>query len=242
VLSLLTRFIDLVFHPDLSLATGHQVFDVMEKAINDKRKIIFVFEGSIPTALPHACLLGHRPVSEWVGRLAGRATVCIAAGTCASFGGITRMPSMSTGCMPLGEYVASQKIATPVVNLPNCPMKPEHLVYMLLYYARFNGIPELDEKHRPIQFFKQTIHQQCIYYRAFQENNFAERIGDEGCMFHLGCQGPISSNDCLIAGHNANTNSCIRSGHPCIGCASETFPRKIMLHARNESRSLEWQE
>ena len=40
----------------------------------------------------------------------------------------------------------------------------------------------------------------------------------------------------MITGHNGNTNTCIRAGHPCIGCASEQFPRQIMLHTFDEKK------
>ena len=46
----------------------------------------------------------------------------------------------------------------------------------------------------------------------------------------------MTRNDCLVLGHNGNVNTCIRAGHPCVGCASEHFPRQIMMHAYGENR------
>lgn len=42
----------------------------------------------------------------------------------------------------------------------------------------------------------------------------------------------------MTIGHNNNTNTCIKAGHPCIGCASEHFPRQIMLHSFNDKRAI----
>ncbi len=237
---LVTEFIDLIFHHDLSAATGDQVPAIINRVTRNKSGFIFVFEGGIPAKMPHACLMADKPIGDWVETLASKATACVAAGTCATFGGIPQMNGTLTGNMSLNEYLQHKKITVPVVNLPNCPMKPEHLVYILLYLSKFNRLPELDSNNRPHKFFSKSIHQRCIYYRDFQENNFAEHIGDDGCLFHLGCQGPITYNDCMIRGHNGNTNTCIKSGHPCIGCAGTEFPRKIMFHQFNDTRHIDF--
>jgi hydrogenase small subunit len=184
--------------------------------------------------------MAEKPISYWVETLASNAAACVAAGTCAASGGIPQMKGMVTGSMTLGEFLTHKKISVPVLNLPGCPMKPEHLVYSLLHLARFSRLPELDSQQRPKRFFSKTVHQRCIYYRDFQENNFAEHIGDDGCLFKLGCQGPITYNDCMIQGYNSNTNTCIKAGHPCIGCAGGDFPRKIMFHQYRETRLIEF--
>jgi hydrogenase small subunit len=236
VVDLITEFMKLVFHHDLSAATGSQVASIIHKISRETKGYIFVFEGGIPVKVPHACLMADEPISHWVDLLASNAAICMAAGTCSSFGGIPKMTGTVTGSMSLNEYLQYKKINVPVVNLPNCPMKPEHLVYTLLHQVKFNRLPELDSLDRPTKFFNKTVHQRCIYYRDFQENNFAEHIGDDGCLFRLGCQGPITNNDCMILGHNSNTNTCIKSGHPCVGCAGMEFPRKIMFHQFNDTR------
>jgi hydrogenase small subunit len=185
--------------------------------------------------------MGGRPMTEWAEVLASQATACIAAGTCAALGGIPKMHGTLTGSMTLDEFLAHKGIEKPLVNLPNCPMKPEHFVYTVLHYVQQGDLPELDESKRPRRFFSFTNHERCILYADFQEKRFATKIGEPGCLLKLGCQGPVTKNDCLITGHNGNTNSCIRAGHPCIGCASEQFPRQIMLHAFNDKRVIKKQ-
>ena len=56
--------------------------------------------------------------------------------------------------------------------------------------------------------------------------NFAKTFSDDGCLFKLGCLGPNTFADCTLRYWNSRTNSCISSGAPCIGCASETFASK----------------
>lgn len=235
LVDILTRYANVIFHPDISLATGHQVTEMLERA-EEYKNFLFVLEGSIPVTMPHACMLGDKPITYWVEKLARNSAACIGAGTCASFGGITAMEGMVTGTKPLGEFLEYKGITKPTINLPNCPMKPEHLVYVLFYFLKTKSLPALDNQGRPKRFYSKTVHERCIYYSDYQENNFAKKIGDDGCMFKLGCQGIVTKNDCLINGHNDNTNICIRAGHPCIGCASENFPRQIMMRSYNDKR------
>jgi hydrogenase small subunit len=236
VVDVVTRFANIIYHTDLSAATGHQVLELLEHTLQGDQPFVFVLEGGIPAGMPHACLLGGKPITEWVERLASKAMACIAAGTCASMGGVAAMHGMLTGSMTLPAFLAQRKINKPVVSLPGCPMKPEHLLYTLLHAVSQRGLPPLDTLGRPRRFYQHTVHERCIYYADFQEGHFAQHIGEEGCLLHLGCQGPITHFDCPTQGHNGNTNHCIRAGHPCIGCASDQFPRRIMLHAYQDPR------
>jgi len=238
VIDVVTKFANIVFHPDLSLATGDQALDLIEKTRTGDRPYLLVLEGGVPVGMPHACMMGDRPISEWVKLMAEGADACIAAGTCASLGGIPQMQGTVTGDQTLTEYLANRQVHKPVVNLPGCPMKPEHFLYTLLHLIRKGTPPELDDSGRPLEFFARTIHDRCIYYADFQENYFARFIGDDGCLLKLGCQGPVTYSDCTVNGHNGNTNNCIKAGHPCIGCASEHFPRRIMLHTYDDPRAI----
>ncbi len=236
---ILTEFSNIMFHPDISSATGDDVINILNTAAKEfKNDYILVVEGSVPLGLPHACLMGDKPIMDWVDLLAKNATAVISAGTCAVFGGITTMEGMTCGAVSIDDFMEKRNIHKPIVSLPNCPMKPEHLVYTLLHYGRLGKLPTLDSSNRPLQFYERTIHDRCIYYSDYQEKIFAKFIGDRGCLFKLGCQGPITKNDCLVLGHNADTNTCIKAGHPCIGCASEHFPRQIMYHSFKDTRKI----
>lgn len=236
VLDLLTRFSRLLYHPNLAQATGNQVGDLLAKLTTGAEPYLLVLEGGIPAGMPHACLLAHRPFEEWVSRLAQGADACIAVGTCAAFGGVAAMPGTLTGVVSLDRHLATRDLAVPLVNLPSCPMKPEHLVYTLLHYGRHRRLPELDGRGRPRRFFANTVHQRCPRYAAFQELDFARHIGEDGCLLELGCQGPVSNNDCPDLGYNGNLNYCLKAGHPCTGCAGELFPRPVLYHLYDDPR------
>jgi hydrogenase small subunit len=165
--------------------------------------------------------------------LAAKASICIAGGTCAASGGIAKMAGTLTGAESLDDFLKQRGIKTPSVNLPSCPMHPDHLVYTLLHFIKSKALPELDDARRPRRFFSHSVHDSCPRYAAFQARDFARRIGDEGCLMELGCQGPVTYNDCIATGYNGNTNNCIRAGHPCIGCASELFPRPLLYHTHD---------
>lgn len=229
-LDFIYQFVNVIHHPNLSLNENFSVAKTLNKAHNElKDDYLLIVEGSIPTLFPHACLFADTPYVHWVEKMATNATSCISVGTCASFGGITDMHSMQTGASSLSQVLHSAKIKKPIINLPNCPLRPEHFIYTLLYYIKFNHLPALDKSNRPKKFFSKTIHQTCTHYNEFKEDIFATKVGEAGCLLELGCQGPVTKSDCMITGLNGNTNNCIRAGHPCIGCASEHFPRQIMF-------------
>lgn len=236
VVDLLTTLTRIVYHQDLSLATGEQVVTTLNQVMDAPEPYIFILEGGIPAGLPHACTFAEEPLTDWVERLAAGAAVVIAAGTCAASGGVARMTGTLTGVVTLEEFLTARRISTPLVNLPGCPMKPEPLIYTLLHFIRRQVLPERDIRQRPRQFYADTVHQRCPRYAAFQEDDFARHIGEKGCLLQLGCQGPITYNDCPTNGHNGNINICIRAGHPCIGCAGELFPRAVLYHQYGDPR------
>lgn len=236
LLDFLTYFTRLTYHPNLSSASGAQVPQILKKTAASGKPYILILEGAIPMGMPHACLLAHKPIGEWVNSLAPKASLCIAAGTCAASGGVAKMAGTLTGAVSLDDFLKQRGIKTPLVNLPACPLHPEHLVYTLLHCIKGKGLPELDAARRPRQFFTHSVHERCPRYPAFQARDFALSIGEEGCLLELGCQGPVTYNDCIAIGYNGNTNNCIRAGHPCIGCAGELFPRPLLYHSHDDPR------
>ncbi|MBB5021997.1 hydrogenase small subunit [Desulfurispira natronophila] len=238
VVDILTRFAHMVFHHDLSLATGDQVTETIDKLLESEEPFVLVVEGSIPVRMPHTCMVAHRTMDSWMQRILPKAQACIAAGTCAAFGGVTQMEGMDTGSMGLLQYSYYRGITTPIITLPGCPMKPEHFVYSVLHYSTHGAPPPLDRYGRPRRFFGRTVHDRCVKYADFQENYFSRKIGEDGCLLRLGCQGMVTRSDCMITGYNNNTNVCLRAGHPCIGCSGENFPRRVMFHTYDDTRDI----
>ena len=102
---------------------------------------VLVVEGSIPNekikSEGYWCGFGNDPdtgqpmtTSEWIDRLAPKALAVVAAGTCASYGGIHAMAGNPTGAMGVPDYLGwdwKSKAGLPIVYVPGCPVQPDNL-------------------------------------------------------------------------------------------------------------------
>jgi len=89
------------------------------------------------------------------------------------------------------------------------------------------GLPkpeDLDDNLRPLAFYGKLIHENCPRRAYFDEGKFAKKPGDEGCLYELGCKGPITYADCPLRRWNDGTNWGIGAGAPCNGCTQPEFP------------------
>ncbi|MFO7886214.1 MAG: hydrogenase small subunit [Desulfobacteraceae bacterium] len=231
---LLLRYISLVSHQTLSTATGDVFLDTMNKTI-EKGNYYLVVEGSLPAGMPEACMMNHEPVTDIVARAAVKSKALITLGTCASFGGIPAAEGNPTGAVSVPDYLKANHIQKEFIRLPGCPAHPDWLVGTLVHLLGF-GMPKLDEQQRPRMFYKQLVHDQCPRFADYERENFALKPGDPGCLFKLGCCGPITYADCNIRQWNSGTSSCIQAGAPCTGCASEHYmaDKEFSLFRKNE--------
>ena len=108
---------------------------------------VLVVEGSIPNEQLHDegywCGFGNDPAtgqpmttSEWLDRLAPKATAIVAVGTCATYGGIHAMAGNPTGAMGVPDYLGwdwKSKAGIPIVCVPGCPIHPDNLAETLTY-------------------------------------------------------------------------------------------------------------
>jgi len=221
---LLTQYISLLFHPTLSSATGEPSMKIVDRAIGHGGYFLVV-EGSIPAKMPKACVMGERPITEWVSRAAQKAKAVIAIGACAAFGGIPAAENNPTGAVSVPDYLENQGIATPCIRLPGCPCHPDWMVGTLAHILSF-GLPELDAMARPKMYYSKPIHWQCPRFADYEQERFASTFGQDGCLFQLGCLGPITYADCTLRHWNGGVNTCIKANAPCIGCASDQFASK----------------
>ncbi|MEW5800956.1 MAG: hydrogenase small subunit [bacterium] len=219
---ILTYYISLVFHPTLSAATGHTCLDIINSTVN-KGGYILIVEGSVPTRIPAACMVGEEPMDKLVIRAARKASAVVALGTCASFGGIPAAENNPTGAMGVPEFLS--QISTPVISLPGCPPHPDWLIGTLVHVLKF-GLPALDESGRPAMFYGKVLHDQCPRFADYEREKFAKTLADDGCLFRLGCMGPNAHADCSLRLWNSRTSFCIKAGAPCIGCTSPEFAAK----------------
>jgi hydrogenase small subunit len=221
---LLTHYINLSFHQTLSTATGHQAVDTVNKIITAGGYILVV-EGAVPAGMPKACAFGGEPFGEQLVRAAKAAKAMVAVGSCASFGGIPGAENNPTGAISATQYLKNQGVGTPAISLPGCPCHPDWLLGTLAHALKL-GIPPLDALGRPKAFFSRLMHDQCPRFPDYEREKFAKTFGEEGCLFKLGCLGPITHTDCALRQWNSGVNSCIRAGAPCIGCGGEQFAAK----------------
>ncbi|MBU1168079.1 MAG: hydrogenase small subunit [Proteobacteria bacterium] len=231
---LLTRYISLVFHNTLSTATGDMFMNVVEKNIHTDN-FLLVVEGSIPSLMPKACMMGGKPVEDIILTAARNAKAVIAIGTCASFGGIPSAENNPTGALSVSELLKRKNIDKPVINIPGCPSHPDWIVGTLVHVLKF-GMPERDSMLRPKMFFSRLNHDNCPRYSDYEREKYAEKFSDNGCLFKLGCLGVRNYSDCSMRLWNSGINSCLRAGAPCIGCASDFFAKKkdFPFYRKNE--------
>src|SRR5262249_22091518 len=128
---------------------------------------VLVIEGSIPNekiktegywaAMGRDKKTGQPILStEWIDKLAPHAYAVVAAGTCATYGGIHAMEGNPTGAMGLPDYLGwdwKSRAGLPIVCIPGCPVQPDNmtetLVYLLNMLAGRATIIPLDEQLRP---------------------------------------------------------------------------------------------
>ena len=161
------------FHnPFLASEIGDDFMEPFHRAAEGKSNpFILVMEGSIPDETNkeegYWASFGTDPETgqpittcEWIDRLAPKAWAVIAAGTCATYGGIHAMEGNPTGCMGLPDYLGWQwrsKADIPIVCVPGCPVQPDNFMETLLYLlhmaaGRAPMIP-LDDALRPTWLF-----------------------------------------------------------------------------------------
>jgi hydrogenase small subunit len=152
-------------------------------------------------------------------KMAGeKAKYVVSVGTCASYGGIS-----AAAPNPSESKSVKQVLNREVIRLPGCPCHPDWVVGTVAHLVGF-GMPELDSDNRPLLFYGVTIHDNCTRRGFFEEGIFAQKFGEEGCMFKLGCRGPVTRTDCPRRKWNGYVNWPIGDNTNCIGCAQPRFP------------------
>ncbi|MFW6108255.1 MAG: hydrogenase small subunit [bacterium] len=229
------KHVSLLFQPTIMAASGEVALSVLEGP-EVSEGFLLIVEGTVPTA-EHSeiyCSVGEtggEEISflEKTCELADRALAVVGLGTCASFGGIPAAANNPTGAEAVGEVLAARGIDTPVVNIPGCPPHPDWFIHTVAGVL-LNGLPPaeaLDDAGRPLEFYGQTIHEQCPRRPDFDAGKFARRHGEDGCMYLLGCKGPVTYADCPVRMWNSGVNWCVGANAPCIGCVEPAFPDDV---------------
>ncbi len=226
-LEVLTRLLSMVYHPTISAAQGRLVSEVIEK-LQREGDYLLVFEGAVPLDIPEACTIGGTPLTQMLPELLRKAKAIVAAGTCASFGGIPGAEGNPTHAVGLQEFMKKEHIPAEkrLVSCPGCPVHPQSMIGTIAYLAG-KGYPAVHpELLTPDMFYKCSVHDECPRFHYYEKKVFAEHFGEEGCLFKLGCLGPLSHTNCPRRQWNGGVNWCIRAGAPCIACTNEHFAKQ----------------
>jgi hydrogenase small subunit len=215
------------YHETIMAAAGHQAEEALAATVRDyKGKYIAIVEGSIPTGADGAyCTIGGKSALQIAREVCGDAMMTIAAGTCATFGGLPAAAPNPTGALSVADAVPGVKN---LVNLSACPMNVENLTALVVYYLTFKQLPPLDRYRRPLYAYGKSIHDNCERRAHFNAGQYVEAWGDEAhrtgyCLYKMGCKGPVTFQNCPVVRWNEGTNWPIGCGHPCIGCAEPNF-------------------
>lgn len=216
VTDLLTKTVSLKYHSTLMPAFGADAVNVAT-TVRAIKGYILVVEGAIPLgSLGKFCTLWPGQISSTgVQAFAQNAAFIIAAGTCASHGGVAAARPNPTTARSLGAVVG----VTRVINLPGCPMHPDWLVATVAYLLANGAAPPLDSFRRPKMFYGKKVHDLCPY-----------RENERYCLKEYGCKGPKTYADCPSRRWNSPAAKtpgvawCVTSGGPCHGCTEPGFP------------------
>jgi hydrogenase small subunit len=235
-------------NPVLAYEVGDDFLKYWRAAAEDRlgAPFVLVVEGSIPNEAIKAegywAALGTDPrtgqpitTCEWIDRLAPKALAVLAAGTCATYGGIHAMAGNPTGCMGLADYLGwnwRSKAGIPIVNVPGCPVQPDNmtetLLYLLYQAAGLAPMIPLDDKLRPTWLFGKTVHEGCDRAGYYEQADFANEYGSPKCLVKIGCWGPVVNCNVTKRGWMAGIGGCPNVGGICIACTMPGFPDKFM--------------
>ncbi|MHC4389138.1 MAG: hydrogenase small subunit [Planctomycetota bacterium] len=224
--------LNLIFHATVMAGQGEPVIEVLKDSEkNRKGGYVLVVEGAIPTAEGGAYgSIGekdgkHITIEQSVADLGRNAMLVVALGTCAAFGGIPAAEPNPTLCKGVKTIFDEKGIETIVVNVPGCPPHPDWFIAPIAVIL-FSGVEalELDRLARPTLVYGKLVHENCPRRADFDKGKFAEKLGDAGCLYKLGCKGHYTYADCPLRQWNNGVNWCVKAGSPCLACVEPEFP------------------
>jgi len=228
--------IELLWHPSLSNLSPAEQKTLRDDIVDGSRPLdLLIVEGAVicgPAGTGMFDTRNGRPKKELIHALAQQAQVVVAIGTCASFGGIGTDQAIETtglqfrkrdkGGLLGPDFLARSGL--PVINLAGCPC--HHDVVTGAFGAIANGVElELDEYHRPLEWYSTMIHQGCTRNEYHEYRVEESDFGEMGCLFfHMGCAGPLVPGPCNKLLWNQQSSK-TRAGVPCFGCTDPEFPK-----------------
>lgn len=235
--------VDILWHPSLSTGSAAEYRALLRSLTEGETPLdVLVVEGAIvrgPGGTGMYDTFEGRPKKDLVAALARRARYVVAAGTCASFGGIGSEGEIeATGLQfhkarPGGFLGAAFRSGAglPVVTLPGCPCHAEVLATTLAALAAGVAL-ELNAYHSPLDWYGMLVHQGCLRNEYHEYRVEEQDFGQRGCLFfHRGCRGPLAWGPCNKLLWNGHRSSKTRAGVPCVGCTEPQFPHPFPFFA-----------
>lgn len=229
----ITQVVNFRYTNSLMLAQGAQAFEEFTEVI--KEDFILIVDGAVTIkdngAYTYSAYYDGRliPASDKVALAGANARHVLAVGACAVSGGVSAATPNPSGSMSVHQFLKNRR----VINLPGCPCHPDWVMGTIANLIIY-GEPELDDFNRPKMFYGNLIHDYCERRSFFENRIFAESVGQEGCMFKLGCRGPVTRTDCPTRRWNDRVNWPVGDNTPCIGCAQVGFPDLMEPFVRME--------
>ncbi len=230
------RHLSLRFLATVMAGQGKQVVDILhDEAVENSGGYVLVVEGTVHLGHDMFATLGEVdgrevPIHEHAAKLAKNAMAVVAMGTCASFGGIPAAEGNPTGAASIATLLEREGIDVPLVNIPGCPPHPDWLVGTLVTVCMLGleaTAATLDDLLRPTAYYGKSIHETCPRRADFDAGRFARNFGEPGCLYELGCKGPMAYADCPTRKWNGGANWCVGDGAPCNACVEPTFPDMV---------------
>ncbi len=229
--------IQVLWHPSLSNLAAGEHAALLEAIVSGHQPLdLLVVEGAVIRGPAGTGLFDRwngRPKKDLISELARQAGYVVAAGTCASFGGLGVSGEIeATGLQFKGREAGGflgkdfrSRHGLPVLNLSGCPVHPAVVAGAL--GALVEGVPlELDDLNRPLEWFGTLVHQGCSRNEYHEFRVEEQDFGSRGCLFfHLGCHGPLAYGPCNKFLWNSGSSK-PRVGVPCFGCTEPEFPQQ----------------
>ena len=231
VATIVLELLSLNFSATLSMAQGQDALDAAE-AVFEEPGYILIYEGSVMKGFDGNTLrVGGKTGLKELELGAPNAAAIIAVGSCAVDGGFVMARPNPADATGVSMYLEEKGIATPVINLPTCPVNPEWVVAIVVDVLLLGSLEtgailnKLNRFGQPKYIFGQTIHDNCPRRGHFENGAFVSEVGTEEealgyCLYKVGCKGPQTFTNCPIVRWNRRTSWCVESGAPCIGCGS----------------------
>lgn len=207
---------------------------------------VLILEGAIPDEAKAApgvyCVIGEHDerllkLSDTIDGLSKKCAAAVAIGTCASYGGIPHGNPNPTGAKGLLDYLGKGwkgALGLPVICIPGCPPRADNIVQVLghavLAARGIAPLPEIDEWHRPIYLYGNTIHKLCPICGFYAGGEDAHVFGKRVVSVHLAVKASSRTAMPQRCGWMDTEGAQEQESHA-LDVPTRTFQTRLLLHS-----------